>query len=373
MKKKDKRKYLQMLELGDKASRDDIENAYSHFVKLYSSGDSPEIHPLMEEIDIDERKKILAGIDKAYKALVGEDAVNRMEFTAEFEPQEINLEEEEAATIEQEEIIEHSKENDEEPVVEFVEHEDPIVELPIEEEAGQLEENEEPVVEISERDISGSEIELPLKEEVGQLEEDEEPVVETQKNETFENGARGEIEIEFPLEEMGSGSEESEEPVVETPGNEVPESEITDGIEIEIPLEENGSEAIESEEPIFEISRSEESGKEISIEVEHMNDDNSFIKNENIIEEHIEKIEEFEEITGKYLKKKREGRGVKVREVASILGISYKDIVNIENEKFDKLSDAGYLRWLIKAYAKYLELDETRSAEDYMKRYRQKK
>ena len=104
MKKKKKKEYLRILELGEKASRDDIENSYSHFVKLYSTEDSPEIHPLKEEISIEERKKILSDIDEAYKALVGVDGVNRIDFSAEIEPQVITLDEEEPEVIEHEEI-----------------------------------------------------------------------------------------------------------------------------------------------------------------------------------------------------------------------------------------------------------------------------
>ena len=59
--------------------------------------------------------------------------------------------------------------------------------------------------------------------------------------------------------------------------------------------------------------------------------------------------------------------------MAEELNISTRDVSHIENEKFEKLTDAGYLRWVIKSYAKFLGLDETKSAEDYMRRYRQKK
>ena len=216
MKKKKKREYLKILELSDNASRDDIENAYSHFVKLYSFGDSPEIHPLKDEIDSNERKNILSDIDKAYKALVGEDAVNRMEFTAEFEPQEINLDEEEVAAIPQEEIIEHSEESEEEPVVEFVEQDDPIIELPEDKMEADMDESGEPFVEISESEeviVEKSESELP---------ESEDPV---------------EVEIELPLEEEGEAVIEQEEIKDEVPV----------GIEIELPLEENYSDKSESE------------------------------------------------------------------------------------------------------------------------------
>ncbi len=356
MKKKKKREYLKILELSDKASRDDIENAYSHFVKLYSFGDSPEIYPLKDEIDSNERKNILSDIDKAYKALVGEDAVNRMEFTAEFEPQEINLDEEEAATIPQEEIIEYSEENQEEPVVEFVEQDELIVEIPVAKMEDDMDESEEPVVEIP---------------------ESEEVIAGKKENEVSETDAQVGLEIELPLDEEGEAvieqEEIEEEQVIETQDNEVRKNEIPVGIELELPLDENYSDIGEGEEPVIEIDGNEISKNEISVEIEYSTDEQSFNESENIHDEKIEKIVDIEEITGKYLKKKRESSGRKVKELAGVLGISYKDIVNIENEKFEKLSDAGYLRWLIKAYAKLLEIDEAKSAEDYMKRYRSKK
>ena len=79
------------------------------------------------------------------------------------------------------------------------------------------------------------------------------------------------------------------------------------------------------------------------------------------------------EITGKYLKKIRESRKLKVRDIGEILNIEYKSIVHIENEKFEKLNDPGFLRWLIKSYSKFLGLNEEKSAGDYMRRYRSKK
>ncbi|MEN8222574.1 MAG: helix-turn-helix domain-containing protein [Acidobacteriota bacterium] len=309
MKKKEKKKYLRVLELGDKASRDDIENAYSHFVKLYSFGDSPEINPLKEEIDSEEREEILSEIDKAYKALVGEDAVNRMEFTAEIEPQEIILDGEEDTAKEEEKKVQPVETLEEdEPFVEFVENGEPVIEIP------------------------------------------------------------AKIEIELPVEEETMEIDESEEQVVEKPESEVEENEIPVKIEIELPVEEETMEIDESEEPVVEIHENE-----ISVEIEDHVAEHSVPDSESVLDEQDMLEKDVVEITGKFFKNMREARKLKVRELGSVLGISYKDIVNIENEKFEKLTDPGYLRWLIKSYAKFIGIDEDKSAEDYMKRYRSKK
>ncbi len=390
MKKKEKKEYLRILELSDKASRDDIENAYSHFVKLYSSADSPEIHSLKEEIDTDERKKILEGIDKAYKALVGEDAVNRMEFTAEIETQEINLEEEVVTSIEQEEIIEHSETEEKELVVEFVEHKEPVEELTDEEDESTMNKSEESFFEATENEMDKNEnanelkIEFPLDVEEGGAIEKEEIIEYSVQNEDESDSEKEEIEdpekkignakeIELPPAEVDGDMDYIPEPIVESYEKREFESVSPGEIQFDIAIEEDDAEIGESEDPVFEIPEREVMENQVPSDIEHHIVEQPPVEAKNIIEDRYEKIEETEEITGKYLKKKRESRGLKVRELATIIGISYKDIVNIENEKFDKLPDAGYLRWLIKSYAKFLEIDESKTAEDYMKRYRSKK
>ncbi len=87
-----------------------------------------------------------------------------------------------------------------------------------------------------------------------------------------------------------------------------------------------------------------------------------------------EVAEEYvDEVTGKYMKKIREEKGLKVKDAAELLNISYKYIVQIENEKFEKMTDPGYLRWFVSLYLKFLGINEKKGTEDYMKRYRSKK
>jgi hypothetical protein len=283
MNKKVKKEYLRILELGEKASRDDIENAYSHFVKLYSTGDSPEIQPLREEINRDERKKILRDIDKAYKALVGEDGVNRIDFSAEIEPQEIVLDVEREAEAEHPESETFDAQPDkDEPVVEFEFSEELLVEVPVEKSISEINDVDELIVEIPEREESESEIPE---------------------------------EIEYQEIRFDDDNTDGEEP-----------------IEVKVDISDQ---------------------EEILTDIAPADDDM--------------------EITGKFIKQTRESRKMKVGEVGELLNVKYKDLIHIENEKFDKLNDAGYLRWLITSYAKFLGLDERKSAEDYMKRYRLKK
>ncbi len=316
MKKKQKKEYLRILELGEKASRDDIENAYSHFVKLYSSEDSPEIHPLKEEFNKKERKKILSDIDKAYKALVGEDGVNRIDFSAEIEPQVISLDEEEPEVIEHEEITTSEQAQDEdEPVVEIVFTDEPIKEIPVDESIDDLNEINEPLVEILESENVDEEIVDEIEPQAIEFEED------------------------IPDEDEERKGSVEQEP-------EIREPHVIE-FEEDIPDEDEEREGSVKEEP--EI-----------IEQEEVVADKAF-------------VDADVEITGKYLKKIRESRKLKVRDVGDILNIGYKSIVHIENEKFEKLNDPGFLRWLIKSYSKFLGINEEKSAEDYMKRYRNKK
>ncbi len=298
MRKKVKKEYLKVLELGENASRDDIENAYSYFVRLYSSEDSPEITALKDDLSITERNRILSDIDKAYKALVGDDGVNRFEFSSKIEQQEIVLEDESVNETENNEAEDTEEIPDEnEPVIEFIDTVDPIHDIPVE---------------------GSSNVDA--------------------KTETSDNGAGDEIDsiLEFPLEESPDVDNEKDE------------------IKFEIS---------KSADPVVEFP-----GEVYSDDGDHLESEIEKIEiHDNINEESVV------EITGKYLKKQRESRGIKPRELGSQLNISHKIITYIENEKFEKLEDPGYLRWAIKAYAKFLGISTEKCAEDYMRRYRNKK
>ncbi len=202
MKLKERKEYLNILELGDKASTDDIRAAYKYLVEMYSNEYSPELEPLIGDFSDSERKEVIELITNAYKKLSDEE-ISKDDFEAEVEPQIINFE--------------------------------------------------------TDRDLD----------------------------------------------------------------------------------EQNSMEMVKEKQP-------EEKSNDVSYDA-------------NI------------EISGEFLKKKREESGLKVRDAGELLSVNYKDISYIENEKFEKMKDPGYLRWLIKSYSKLLGIDEQKGAEDYMKRYRSKK
>jgi hypothetical protein len=85
----------------------------------------------------------------------------------------------------------------------------------------------------------------------------------------------------------------------------------------------------------------------------------------------VEPGKESKTIKGRTLRKAREKTGITIHEMAESTGISYKILVNIEKDRYQKLPEPGYLRWAITTYAKSLSLDPKKAAEDYMKRYRQ--
>ena len=372
MKKKEKKKHLKVLELGEGASRDDIENAYSHFVRLYSSEDSPEIHPLRNELSISERKKILNDIDQAYKALVGEDAVNRMEFLAEIEPQEILLDHEEPGGLHQEEIpVSEEPDDEDEPVVEFEFSEDPVIGITGDQMTMDPPEAEDTFTESVTEDKAGGhdesgeiEFQFPVEEAAVEPGENGEPVFENRENE----GINGEVQNEIERQVIEIQEEVDTENIIAS--DNVPvireDPDVFDSI-----IEENGEDDPgQADDPVIEFHEDiPDQENEIGESVDERSGESDADKGDG---EPFPLLPDVE-ITGKFIKKRREAQKMKVRDVGELLNISYKDIVHIESEKFDKIKDPGYLRWLIKSYAKMLGLDESKSAEDYMKRYRSKK
>lgn len=77
-----------------------------------------------------------------------------------------------------------------------------------------------------------------------------------------------------------------------------------------------------------------------------------------------------EEVSGEVLKKLRLSRGVSIDEMSELLQIPAATLTAMEEEDFEQLSDAGYLRWEIMTYARELSLDARVFADHYMRRYR---
>ena len=90
------------------------------------------------------------------------------------------------------------------------------------------------------------------------------------------------------------------------------------------------------------------------------------VEPEKVAEELLKRIG----VKGRALKKVREKLGIGIHEIAVSTKISYKTLVNIELERYEKLPEPGYLRWHVMTYAKALYLDPKKTAEEYMKRYR---
>ena len=76
-------------------------------------------------------------------------------------------------------------------------------------------------------------------------------------------------------------------------------------------------------------------------------------------------------VTGDALRQRREEQGLSIHELAKATKIPYKTLVYIEKEKFDKIQDAGYLRWYVSTFAKTLAMEPKQTANHYMKRFRE--
>lgn len=78
------------------------------------------------------------------------------------------------------------------------------------------------------------------------------------------------------------------------------------------------------------------------------------------------------EITGAVLKEIRESQEWSLQDMANSTQIPIDMLEHIETEGFDKMPDAGYLRWYVTTYAKTLSLPNPKEvADQYMKHYRQ--
>lgn len=74
-------------------------------------------------------------------------------------------------------------------------------------------------------------------------------------------------------------------------------------------------------------------------------------------------------VTGAYLRKVRESRGIELRQIAQTTKVGLAYLQLIEEENFQQLPVPAYLRGFLKAYARYVGLDPDRVSRDYLKLY----
>ncbi|MGH7971647.1 MAG: helix-turn-helix domain-containing protein, partial [Limisphaerales bacterium] len=68
---------------------------------------------------------------------------------------------------------------------------------------------------------------------------------------------------------------------------------------------------------------------------------------------------------GENLRREREMRGVTLQEISAATKISVRFLKSIENEEFSKLPGGLFSRSFVRAYARYLGLDEDPLLEEY--------
>jgi len=68
---------------------------------------------------------------------------------------------------------------------------------------------------------------------------------------------------------------------------------------------------------------------------------------------------------GERFKEKRESMGVKVREVCNDLGITEAQLENLEDGNINAFKDIFFLKELIKKYARYLDVDEEETINEF--------
>ena len=78
------------------------------------------------------------------------------------------------------------------------------------------------------------------------------------------------------------------------------------------------------------------------------------------------------EITGAFLKKVREVRGLELNDISQRTKISERYLRALEEEQFTDMPAAVYVRGYVTEYARALRLDPQRAAESYLARYRAK-
>jgi hypothetical protein len=81
----------------------------------------------------------------------------------------------------------------------------------------------------------------------------------------------------------------------------------------------------------------------------------------------------FAAFSGPVLREIREKLGIRLDDLSKLLKLRVELLKNIEAEKFDALPEATYLKGQVKSLARCLFLNPDKVAEDYLKRFREKK
>ncbi len=129
----------------------------------------------------------------------------------------------------------------------------------------------------------------------------------------------------------------------------------------------------EEENQLFDISEMEEE-PELEPELELGLEPEALVLEEEVEEEVDTLAEEFIDpgpVSGNTFREMREARGLGFEELSESTQIPTEMLEYIEDENFEQLPDAGYLRWYITTYAKTLSIDPKECADEYMKRYRE--
>jgi flagellar biosynthesis protein FlhG len=80
-------------------------------------------------------------------------------------------------------------------------------------------------------------------------------------------------------------------------------------------------------------------------------------------------VEVGEEITGAVLRRVRESRGLELAEIAQRTKISERHLRSIEDERFEDMPAAVYVRGYVTEYARTLRIDPQRAVASYLRRY----
>ncbi|HLP60515.1 MAG TPA: helix-turn-helix domain-containing protein [Candidatus Deferrimicrobium sp.] len=147
------------------------------------------------------------------------------------------------------------------------------------------------------------------------------------------------------------------------------ESEIDTEMEIEIDTKVDEVELKKEEAPQEKEVENKEEVKEI--EKETGKDTDKALGKEDTLAEQFIGIK-AQPITGSVFKKIREKLDLGFTELANSTQVPVNALEAIEAEAFDKLPEAGYLRYYVTSYARALALPDPKNAADqYMKRFRE--
>ena len=89
--------------------------------------------------------------------------------------------------------------------------------------------------------------------------------------------------------------------------------------------------------------------------------------------EEFDEIDDLEEASGEFdgarLRRARMRRGIDIEEISRVTRIKSNFLSFLEDERFDDLPAAVYVRGFVSAYASYVGLDPVRVASSYMRRF----